>query len=217
MMRGCGRTFCPYCREEMIHRDHRHGHEAASAFNQILHREGPKNLAAGDIDNYTDKWIGDVHALRILEHKQPDQALGRAQAQALAALDEAIRCAAARSSGWTSPSLVSRDNKAGELKLHNTSGVYVIRGHLQPATLGEDRDLFASPLLEERNRLIVRLREIDRILEPRALKVDFRTKQTVERLDGTKVLDPRGPEELWDWLNMGSGWTSRDGRGRWWT
>lgn len=151
----------------MIHRDHRRGYEASSALNQIIHREGPAEIAVGDVDTYVEKWFGDRAVLRLLEHKQADQELGRAQRVALGDLDKAIRGLGER------------------LCPGSESGVFVLRGRLEPEIGGRRR-------------------------------VDFASRQVIERMDGTVALEPRVRAELWDWLNCGPNWTSREGRGRWW-
>jgi hypothetical protein len=155
----------------MIHRDNRRSYEASSALNQIIHREGPAELTVGDIDTYAEKWIGDTAILRLLEHKQPDQPLGRAQARVLKDFDLVIRAAVTRPTDG--------------VRLDERSGVYLVRGLLRAEDSGRRKVNFSGP-------------------------------QVVERLDGTPVLQPTSRVELWDWLNGGQGWTSRDNRGRWW-
>lgn len=105
-------------------------YEAASALNQIIHREGPAELAVGDVDTYVEKWLGDTTALRLLEHKQPSQALGRAQEKVLAHLNQAIRHAV--------------ECPDSGLNLHAESGVYVVRGDLEPEAEGRRKVDFAS-------------------------------------------------------------------------
>lgn len=105
----------------MIHRDHRQGYESASAFGQIIHREGPADMAFGDIDGYCEARVQPApyepsqYLLRLLEHKQPDQPIGGAQKLVLHHLDECLR------------------NAPADLRLHPDSGVYIIKGQLDVA------------------------------------------------------------------------------------
>lgn len=110
----CVRTFCKTCGQELIHRDHRQHYESASALGQILHREGPGQMAIGDIDLYCLKKA--KRTLRLLEHKQPDQQLGGQQSGALWMLDRCINFA------------------AKQFGLSSDSGVYIIQGALDVAT-----------------------------------------------------------------------------------
>lgn len=121
-MKGCGRTFCHWCEQEMIHRDHRRHYEASSALNQILHREGPAHMQVGDIDTYAVKWIGDKTLWRGLEHKQAGQALGKGQQRALTELAMAIHHAA-----------VCPDSPVPFLL---GSTIHVVRGPLEPELNG---------------------------------------------------------------------------------
>jgi hypothetical protein len=129
-MRGCARTFCPNCDEEMIHRDHRHGYESASALGQIVHREGPYEIQYGDIDGYAVKWMGDQTLFRLLEHKQKGQALGTGQGRVFTelaqALDHAVGC------------------PESPVKWVPGSGFYIITGPLEPETAGHRKVDFAG-------------------------------------------------------------------------
>ena len=60
----CQRTYCPDCDEELIHRDHRHFYESASALGQIIHRM-KRTFTYGDIDGVTYK--RSLRLLRFLE------------------------------------------------------------------------------------------------------------------------------------------------------
>lgn len=122
----CGRTYCPYCGEEMIHRDNRHANEASSAFNQIVHREGPRELIIGDVDTYAARLIGPHVCLRLIEHKQPHQAMKRMQSVALALFDGCLRAA------------------VNDGRLLPGSGVYVMRGQLSAAADGRHKVDFAG-------------------------------------------------------------------------
>jgi hypothetical protein len=111
----CGRTFCEHCGAEMIHRDNRKPYESASALGQIVHGL-KRTFTYGDIDGYIYKRA--LNLLRFVEHKQPHQTLKGPQDEALSLLDAALACYV--------------DTGA----LHPESGVYVMRGHLAPATTG---------------------------------------------------------------------------------
>ena len=117
-MRGCGRHFCAHCGEEMIHRDHQRQYEASSALGQIIHREGPAHFTYGDIDGYAAKWLRAGTLLKILEHKQPDQQLGKAQSKVLGDIDKIVRFALGKP-------------ECGVVLLDG-SGVFIIRGELEP-------------------------------------------------------------------------------------
>lgn len=127
----CGRTFCDSCGQEMIHRDHRRSYESASGFGQIVSREGPVQLTVGDVDLYVRKWLRSKTLLRLVEHKQPDQALKDQQARALVDLDALIRHAT------TCPE--------APLKMDRRSGVFVLRGEIEPATTRYQETTFAGP------------------------------------------------------------------------
>jgi hypothetical protein len=113
----------------MIHRDNRHGYEASSALNQIIHREGPKQLTVGDVDSYALKFVGPRACLRLIEHKQPEQALKRMQQQALGLFDQCIRHAAEHALFGVAPG----------------SGVYLMRGPLGASTEGRRKVDFTGP------------------------------------------------------------------------
>jgi len=115
-MRGCGRQFCPSCGAELIHRDNRAYYESASAFGQIVWREGPCAITTGDIDHYCVKRLRGGTLLRIVEHKQPRQQLGQDQRAALRIIDEIIEHYLR-----TSPADAST-------RLDPRSGVYIVRG-----------------------------------------------------------------------------------------
>jgi len=120
----------------MIHRDHRRGYEASSALNQLLHREGPDHAAVGDIDTYFENNEHGEYRLIMLEHKQPDQALGGAQAKVLRHLDSCIRHA------------VEHPPLRG-LRLKEISGVYILRGPLEAASNGRHKVDFVGPHVVE--------------------------------------------------------------------
>jgi hypothetical protein len=120
----------------MIHRDHRKSYESASAFGQIMHNQGPRQLTAGDLDLYTAKWIGRKLLLKLLEHKQPDQQIGAMQAKVLMALDRVLRAAVI--------------NRPPGLELHPDSGVFILRGPLEAQTEGRKKVDFAGPQIVER-------------------------------------------------------------------
>src|SRR5262245_9633448 len=86
---GCGRHFCNWCNQEMIHRDNRKHYESASCLGQItLH--GPKDMGAADIDLCTEKHWDNQHLLRVLEHKQPHQNFDYSQNHILSLLASII-------------------------------------------------------------------------------------------------------------------------------
>jgi len=112
----------------MIHRDNRRGYEASSALNQIIHREGPRQLTIGDVDTYCIRINGNGPAtVRLIEHKQPEQRIKMMQAIALESFGRALQCAAAQQ-------LVA-DN----------SGVFVLRGQLTASSGGRRKVDFAGP------------------------------------------------------------------------
>ena len=131
-----GRTFCTQCGHELIHRDNRQAWEASSSLNQIIHREGPALMTCGDIDTYVEKWRGNTTILRLLEHKQPDQKLGRAQARVLEDIDRMIRHAIAHPSN--------------DLQLSPDSGVFIIRGKISGEDHGKRKVDFAGPQVVDR-------------------------------------------------------------------
>ncbi len=108
----CRRCFCADCGEEMIHRDNRKATESASAFGQIMFREGPKEITFGDVDGYVYKRRPDGTLFRLIERFQADARMKPMQSVALSVLDRSIRHAA----------------RAGALL--DGSGAYVIRGEI---------------------------------------------------------------------------------------
>ena len=131
MKNGCARVFCGYCGGELIHRDNRKNYEASSAFNQIMHREGPVECTCGDIDTYFLKIRKDDegtqrYRLLIIEHKQPDQRLRAMQFKALSILDQCLQIA------------VDQD------VLEKGSGVVIMRGLLRAESKRHKRVDFGS-------------------------------------------------------------------------
>lgn len=118
---ACGRQYCKYCDEELIHRDNRRHFESASAFGQIIHRQGPRETTCGDVDLYLDTRFGRRSLFRIVERFQAHSAMKPRQRIALTALDLMIRHAV------TCPLFT-------ELPLAAGSGVCVVRGELGAAT-----------------------------------------------------------------------------------
>lgn len=112
----CQRTFCQDCDLELIHRDNRKRYESASGLGQIVHRDGPRTFTVGDVDLYLRKWLGGATLLRLIEHKQPAQAIKEQQAITLSMLDSlfehAIGCTDA------------------PVRLDPRSGVYIMRGEI---------------------------------------------------------------------------------------
>jgi hypothetical protein len=127
---SCGRQFCPICDEELIHRDHRQSREASSSLNTLFHREGPFNMAVGDIDSYCEATVDGLYLLRILEHKQPNQELSGAQKKVLEHLDACIRHAIA--------------HPPPGLRLHPDSGVFIVRGPLDAEIRGRRKVNFTG-------------------------------------------------------------------------
>ncbi len=136
---GCPRCFCDGCGEEMIHRDHRKHYESSSALGQILYREGPSKISLCDVDLVSRKGLADGSTLlRIVEHKQPTHR-GVTQAKILDILDGTIsHCVCCTA--------------AAHLKLHERSGVYIMRGHIAGATNGNRPTRFASNQVMDRIR-----------------------------------------------------------------
>lgn len=127
---GCPRCWCSKCSQEMIHRDNRRHYEASSSLNAILRREGPKLATLGDVDTYFVKFLSDGRAaLRLLEHKQPKQAMHKMQLPALQLIDACIRHAI----------------KSEEFGLTPDSGVYEIRGQLEAEISGHRKVDFVGP------------------------------------------------------------------------
>jgi hypothetical protein len=121
-MMGCGRQWCTGCREELIHRDHRHGKESASALGQIVSREGPENVSVADLDLASLKWLSNGSTLlRLIEQKNPGHRLKPGQKAILRLLDRAVdHCKLCP--------------QASELHIEQRSGVYILRGHVAAAT-----------------------------------------------------------------------------------
>lgn len=121
MSTGCGRHFCKWCEEEMIHRDHRKFYESASALGQIIWREGPDRLSVTDLDVVSRKGLPNgLQLLRGIEQKQPGHKFEDAQEQTLRLLDSVIVHAG------LCPAAV-------ELHVDPRSGIYVIRGEVAAA------------------------------------------------------------------------------------
>lgn len=117
-MSGCGRHFCKWCGEEMIHRDHRKHYESASALGQITWREGPVQLSVTDLDMMSRKGLSSgLNLLRGIEQKQPGHKFELAQEQTLRLLDQVIRHA-------------GLCQAAAELHVDPRSGLYVMRGEV---------------------------------------------------------------------------------------
>jgi hypothetical protein len=108
---ACGHQFCSKCDELLIHLLHRQGFESASGLGQIIHRDMPRTFACGDVDLYLRK--GSLNLLRFIEHKQPNQKVGDAQREFLSLLAALIEHCRER------------------FKLHEQSGVFVIRGAIE--------------------------------------------------------------------------------------
>jgi hypothetical protein len=132
-MAGCGRQWCAGCGEELIHRDHRKGYESASALGQIVGREGPVNLSVADIDLATRKLLPDGRVLLwLLEQKQPEHKLGSSQGRILYLLDDCVdHCT-------TCPG-------AADLRLHPSSGLLFVRGHIAGSMKGRHETRFDGP------------------------------------------------------------------------
>ena len=116
-MLGCGRQFCPVCREEMIHRDHRHGKESSSTVGQISVREGPRTYSLADLDGVIRKWLGRIDGrtlLRIFEHKQPGAKFNDPQKEIMRDLADIINHAVSC--------------PASPIRLHPESGLFIIYG-----------------------------------------------------------------------------------------
>lgn len=115
----------------MIHRDNRRAYESASGFGQIVSRDAPRDFTAGDVDLYVRTWLGDQTLLRLLEHKQPAQAIKAQQARVLHDLDaliaHAIECPNA------------------PLRLHPESGVWLVQGQIVARTSGRRATEFGGP------------------------------------------------------------------------
>lgn len=129
-MKSCGgRHFCPGCDEELIHRDHRKGWESASAFGQIVWRDGPKLLTTGDIDHYAAAFSRNGPSLlRLIEHKQPEQVLKPMQEKVLLLLGDVMQHA------------IECPHFTGSLDLR--SGVFVVRGSVTAESEGTRRTFF---------------------------------------------------------------------------
>ena len=144
----CRRTYCVGCGEEMIHRDNRHSYEASSAFNQIIHREGPRRVIVGDIDTYAYKdelKPGPNEIIRLIEHKQPDQKLKSLQGKALACIDRCLRHA------------------SYDKLIAVGSGVFVVRGDLEGSNYGRRKVDFSG-------KQIVRTLNGELVLSPKTRK-----------------------------------------------
>lgn len=132
-MKGCGRTYCPHCTEEMIHRDHRRGYESASCLGQIVWREGPLALSVTDLDLVSRKGMRDgSQLLRLVEQKQLGHKFESAQERTLRLMNAVITHAALCES-------------ATELHVSPRSGVYVVRGQLGAATSSRQETMFLGP------------------------------------------------------------------------
>jgi len=130
---GCGRQWCTKCGEETIHRDNRKRYESASCLGQIMWREGPMRLTAGDLDLLTRKGLRNGKQLLLgLEQKQPGHKFDLPQERSLRLLDGILRhcglCPA-----------------AADLELDPRSGVYIVRGPLGAATEGRRKTGFLGP------------------------------------------------------------------------
>jgi|SRR6516162_11520340 hypothetical protein len=133
---GCGRQYCPNCKQELIHRDNRQSFESSSSLGAILHREGPAEMSLCDIDACI--WKKSSNTLRIIEHKQAQAHLGDQQLKSLLKLRTAIDAGI----------------KAG--LLDNKSGVYVLRGSLQSINKGHLKVDFSGPqVLESLDREVI--------------------------------------------------------------
>jgi hypothetical protein len=128
---SCRRAFCRDCDEALIHRDNRKFYESASAFGQIIHREGPRETTVGDIDLYMDTRYYDASLFRIVERFQSTSPLKDRQRIALSALDSFIKHAA-------ECPLFTR------LPLLEGSGVCIVRGELYSESSGRRKTEFAS-------------------------------------------------------------------------
>ena len=134
---GAGRQHCPGCGEELIHRDHRKRWESASAFGQIVWRDGPRNLTTGDIDHYAVVFdLAGKTLLRLIEHKQPEQTLKARQRQVLIVLgsliEHCIEC------------------PASSVALDERSGLFLLRGRVRAEANGTRRTFFDGPTAVEK-------------------------------------------------------------------
>lgn len=132
-MANCGgRHFCGGCGQELIHRDHRRPWESASAFGQIVWREGPRRLTTGDIDHYAAVWLSDGSTLlRLIEHKQPTQRLKPEQQRVLLLLGSLIEHA------------IHCSNFNGTID--ERSGIFLLRGNVTAESNGLRRTFFDGP------------------------------------------------------------------------
>jgi hypothetical protein len=133
-MSGCGRQWCSKCGEELIHRDHRHGYESASALGQIIWREGPSQLSVTDADVISRKGLPDGRQLmRVIEQKQPRHTFdGTPQERTFKLLDAVLmHCGLCPD--------------AAELHLDPRSGVFVVKGEISAAAEGRRRTQFGGP------------------------------------------------------------------------
>jgi hypothetical protein len=119
---SCGHQFCEKCDSLLIHLLHRQGFESASGLGQIIWRDMPRTFACGDVDLYLH--VRALNLVRFIEHKQPAQKVGDAQKRFLILLASLI------------------EHCREQFKLHEKSGVFVIRGALEA---GRKRIGFSGP------------------------------------------------------------------------
>lgn len=91
-------AFCKYCNEELVHRDNRGGDESSSEIGQIIHKHGPAQISAMDIDLSIMKFFrgNEQVLLRLIEHKNRRHDLGEMQARQLSIyaemMDHYLKC-----------------------------------------------------------------------------------------------------------------------------
>jgi hypothetical protein len=119
----------------MIHRDHRQADESSSALGQIIHQEAPREMTVGDLDLYVMKYRGNIANFKGLEHKNPNQAVGRMQAGVLQILDGLIQHAIV--------------NPPDNIRLDPDSGIFIVRGALSEGEISKRVD-FSGPQIVKR-------------------------------------------------------------------
>ena len=159
MLNCGGRHFCPGCGEELIHRDHRKSYELASAFGQIVYREGPSLITTGDIDHYcvVHQKNGSPPLVRIIEHKQPSQSIkghGKGKGGQLGFL-----CLHA--------ALFELGIKAGIVD--SRSGVFILRGKITATTNGKRITYFEGETVVEIVTVEGSLIRIGKLADPEAI------------------------------------------------
>lgn len=196
--------FCPRCGDRWIHQTNRQFDEASSGLNEIIRREGPKDLTIGDVDTYGLKlWIEklsrDEVLLRWLEHKRPNQDVRAMQRKALLFADQIFEGAK------HFPPIIGL---AVDLFLA-----------AKPYQDSEIADL-AKQMYDLSRRLpIIKLAPGSGVYIVRALicmpdhgrrEVDFDGPITITTVNGEIVLEAASKNDFWKWLNNGPG-TTRNG------